>query len=62
VIEIADNSQKIDSIELHVQISNQNAITLYKKFGFETSDVLKNYYKALEENDAFKMVKVLKEN
>jgi ribosomal protein S18 acetylase RimI-like enzyme len=60
VIETANNSQNIDSIELHVQISNKNAIELYKKFGFESSDVIENYYKALGENDAFKMVKVLK--
>lgn len=42
--------QNISKIILEVRCSNDKAIALYKKFGFETDGVRKNYYKHPKED------------
>lgn len=44
---------KIDSIYLHVQISNQAAKTFYERHGFKEIAVHENYYKKLVPHDAW---------
>eukprot|EP01126_Amoeba_proteus_P045598 TRINITY_DN5116_c0_g1_i10.p1 TRINITY_DN5116_c0_g1~~TRINITY_DN5116_c0_g1_i10.p1 ORF type:complete len:205 (+),score=24.80 TRINITY_DN5116_c0_g1_i10:63-677(+) len=48
----------IKDIYLHVQTSNEGAINFYKKFGFEKTDIVKDYYKKLEPPDAFIITRV----
>eukprot|EP01060_Flectonema_neradi_P023385 TRINITY_DN3162_c1_g4_i1.p1 TRINITY_DN3162_c1_g4~~TRINITY_DN3162_c1_g4_i1.p1 ORF type:complete len:198 (+),score=36.17 TRINITY_DN3162_c1_g4_i1:49-594(+) len=48
----AYNSPAINSIALHVQISNTVAIDFYKKYGFEVKETVKDYYSSLDEKDA----------
>ncbi len=45
---------KIKNITLEVRISNETAINLYKKFGFEEIVIRKNYY---DSEDAILMLK-----
>lgn len=44
----------VEMITLEVNINNINAISLYKKYGFKTVNVRKNYYK---NEDAYLMLK-----
>lgn len=50
--------RKISRVHLEVRRSNKNAIRLYKKLGFETSGVRKDYYKSPRE-DALLMTAAL---
>jgi ribosomal-protein-alanine N-acetyltransferase len=47
-------NDKNKDYSLEVKKSNQSAISLYKKFGFEINKVLKNYY---EKEDGYLMLK-----
>ena len=44
---------ELQSLELEVDTSNSSAVNFYKKFGFKTKEVLKEYYKG--GNDAYHM-------
>ena len=57
-VKTKDNT--FDSIFLHVQVNNQDAIEFYKKFGFEIVETRKNYYKRIEPPDAHVLSKNLK--
>ena len=46
----------------HVQISNEEAIGFYKKFGFEIVGKKENYYKRIDPPDAFILQKEMKTN
>ena len=41
----------------HVQISNEDAIKFYAKFGFDVVEKKENYYKRIEPADAFVLKK-----
>ena len=43
-------TQQVEQIFLDVRESNQAAIALYKKFGFQAIDIRKGYYQDNEEN------------
>lgn len=47
--------KNIEDITLEVRISNQRAIELYEKFGFEVATIRKNYY--ADGENAYLMVK-----
>jgi ribosomal protein S18 acetylase RimI-like enzyme len=47
IIELA-KKRKLTSIYLHVQISNEAALAFYKKFGFEISQTIPDYYKRIQ--------------
>jgi len=40
-------------IYLHVQTNNEDAIKFYKKFGFEITDTIQNYYINIEPRDCY---------
>lgn len=48
-----DRSNHIESIFLHVQINNDEAIQFYKKFGFTTVKEVENYYPRLSPSNAY---------
>ena len=55
IYKFADKNIKF--IFLEVRISNLRAINLYKKLGFKTFMVRKNYYDGVQKEDALCMVK-----
>ena len=57
LIEIAKEN-KVENILLEVRISNNRAINLYKKNGFEIIRIIKSYYQDNYE-DAYQMIKHL---
>lgn len=42
------NEKKIKNITLEVRLDNQNAIMLYKKYGFEDVAIRKSYYNGID--------------
>lgn len=50
-------SSIIKSIYLHVQVSNEDAITFYKRHGYRTTDRIKDYYKRPVLEDALVLLK-----
>lgn len=53
VIQYARESDKVDEIFLHVQVSNTVALKFYERFGFKVVSTIKNYYKRIEPSDCF---------
>jgi N-alpha-acetyltransferase 50 len=53
------NHPDIVEIYLHVQTSNSDAIGFYAKHGFETKDMIKDYYKRIEPPDCYILSKRL---
>ncbi|KAH9619017.1 hypothetical protein KSS87_018290 [Heliosperma pusillum] len=56
VIELC-SKQNISEIYLHVQTNNDEAISFYKKFGFEITDTIKNYYSNITPPDCYVVTK-----
>jgi ribosomal protein S18 acetylase RimI-like enzyme len=50
----------VDSVYLHVQTSNYEAIQFYQKHGFLVIDTIKGYYKRIEPPDCYVLSKSLK--
>ncbi|KAF8034660.1 hypothetical protein BT93_C0849 [Corymbia citriodora subsp. variegata] len=49
--------QNISEIYLHVQTNNEDAINFYKKFGFEITDTIQNYYTNISPPDCYVLTK-----
>lgn len=60
VMEIVEKDGNYDSIFLHVQVNNEDAINFYKKFGFDIVETKEQYYKRIEPADAYVLEKSLK--
>ncbi len=58
VLEVCEMSN-VDMLSLEVRVSNEKAISLYEKNGFNKSHIRENYYKNGE--DAYVMLKSFKE-
>jgi len=60
VFKLCERDGNIDSIYLHVQVNNEDALAFYKNFGFEVVELAKNYYKRIEPADAYLVEKPMK--
>ncbi|KJE95177.1 Nat13 protein [Capsaspora owczarzaki ATCC 30864] len=49
----------VESVYLHVQVGNEDALAFYKKFGFVVTETLDQYYKRIEPAGAHVLVKRL---
>eukprot|EP01063_Lacrimia_lanifica_P033977 TRINITY_DN6187_c0_g1_i7.p1 TRINITY_DN6187_c0_g1~~TRINITY_DN6187_c0_g1_i7.p1 ORF type:complete len:193 (+),score=107.51 TRINITY_DN6187_c0_g1_i7:54-581(+) len=55
VMQDAYDTPEVESLVLHVQVSNAAALEFYKKRGFENKELVKDYYAGLKE-DAYMLV------
>ncbi|KAJ8429378.1 hypothetical protein Cgig2_002000 [Carnegiea gigantea] len=53
------SKQSISEIYLHVQTNNDDAINFYKKFGFEVTETIQNYYTNITPPDCYVVSKHL---
>nr|XP_043608859.1 N-alpha-acetyltransferase 50 [Erigeron canadensis] len=53
------SKQNIGEIYLHVQTNNEDAISFYKKFGFEITETIQNYYTHITPPDCFVVTKYI---
>ncbi|KAH9760834.1 N-acetyltransferase domain-containing protein [Citrus sinensis] len=51
--------QNISEVYLHVQTNNEDAINFYKKFGFDITDTIKNYYTNITPPDCYVLTKFI---
>ncbi|KAL6615562.1 hypothetical protein ACP70R_037832 [Stipagrostis hirtigluma subsp. patula] len=51
--------QNISEIYLHVQTNNDDAIAFYKKFGFEITETIHNYYMNITPPDCYVVTKFI---
>ncbi|GAB4854140.1 hypothetical protein Ancab_022724 [Ancistrocladus abbreviatus] len=58
VLDLA-SKQNMSEIYLHVQTNNEDAINFYKKFGFEITDTIQNYYTNITPPDCYVVTKYL---
>ncbi|KAH8482700.1 hypothetical protein POPTR_018G032400v4 [Populus trichocarpa] len=53
------SKQNISEIYLHVQTNNEDALNFYKKFGFEITDTIQNYYTNITPPDCYLLTKLI---
>ncbi|XP_075642612.1 uncharacterized protein LOC142613971 [Castanea sativa] len=53
------SKQNISETYLHVQTNNEDAINFYKKFRFEITDTIKNYYTNITPPDCYVVTKYI---
>lgn len=53
VFQLCRQRRDVEAICLHVQVSNDEALDFYRKFGFEVTETKKKYYKRIEPPDAY---------
>ena len=56
---ISESDNIIQSIFLHVQINNEEAIAFYKSFGFHIIKEVENYYSRITPSNAYILEKQL---
>uniref|UniRef100_A0A7S2USK3 N-acetyltransferase domain-containing protein n=1 Tax=Fibrocapsa japonica TaxID=94617 RepID=A0A7S2USK3_9STRA len=59
VLSACEAYDDLDHIYLHVQTSNTEALNFYRCFGFEQTDIIRNYYKRIEPPDCYILKKRL---
>ncbi|KAJ0616261.1 putative transferase transcription regulator GNAT family [Helianthus annuus] len=55
------SKENIGEIYLHVQTNNEDAINFYKKFGFEITETIKNYYARITPPDCYVVTKYIRQ-
>lgn len=56
------SKQNVSEIYLHVQTNNDDAIHFYKKFGFEITETIQNYYTNISPPDCYALTKCFTES
>ncbi|KAK1429594.1 hypothetical protein QVD17_11808 [Tagetes erecta] len=59
VLDLSSKQANIAEIYLHVQTNNEDAIKFYKKFGFEITETIKNYYTNITPPDCYVVTKYI---
>ncbi|KAL3819065.1 hypothetical protein ACJIZ3_004970 [Penstemon smallii] len=54
--------QNIGEVYLHVQTNNEDAIDFYKKFGFEITETIQNYYTNITPPDCYVVTKFINQS
>ncbi|VDM96879.1 unnamed protein product [Thelazia callipaeda] len=57
VFTLCEKDSAIDNIYLHVQVCNESALDFYKRFGFEIVGTAEKYYKRIEPDSAYILMK-----
>uniref|UniRef100_A0A0N5AVR5 N-terminal methionine N(alpha)-acetyltransferase NatE n=1 Tax=Syphacia muris TaxID=451379 RepID=A0A0N5AVR5_9BILA len=57
VISLCRKDPQIENIYLHVQVNNTSALDFYKRFGFDIVDTVEEYYRRIQPNSAYVLVK-----
>ncbi|XP_047332350.1 N-alpha-acetyltransferase 50 [Impatiens glandulifera] len=52
------SKQNVSKIYLHVQTNNDEAMSFYKKFGFEVTETIHNYYTNITPPDCYVLTKL----
>ena len=60
-MDIVYSSLHVFSLARHVQVSNDDALEFYQKFGFSIVDTKEQYYKRIDPPHAFILQKNLKD-
>ncbi|KAM0024477.1 putative transferase transcription regulator GNAT family [Helianthus debilis subsp. tardiflorus] len=55
------SKENIGEIYLHVKTNNEDAINFYKKFGFEITETIKNYYARITPPDCYVVTKYIRQ-
>ncbi|KNA17549.1 hypothetical protein SOVF_079070 [Spinacia oleracea] len=58
VLELS-SKQNISEVYLHVQTNNEDALNFYKKFGFDITDTIQNYYTNITPPDCYVVTKYI---
>lgn len=53
------SKQNMSEIYLHVQTNNEDAINFYKRFGFEITETIQNYYTNITPPDCYVLTKFI---
>ncbi|KAJ7568832.1 hypothetical protein O6H91_01G050000 [Diphasiastrum complanatum] len=59
MMDLCQQDPNLVEIYLHVQTNNDEAIAFYKRFGFEITDTIQNYYNRIEPPDCYVLSKTL---
>lgn len=62
ILELCQQTHDIDEVYLHVQINNEEALALYKKFDFKIQETIQNYYKHIDPPDCYLLSKEIVRN
>ncbi|KAK2716839.1 probable N-acetyltransferase san [Artemia franciscana] len=60
VMSIVEKDGNFDAIYLHVQVTNEVALSFYQKFGFEVIDTKEQYYKRIDPPGAHVLQRTLR--
>ncbi|CAI4233110.1 unnamed protein product [Auanema sp. JU1783] len=60
VLDIGESDSSIHNLFLHVQVNNETALAFYKRYGFELVGVAEKYYKRINPDNAYILVKKMR--